>query len=164
MPAGRNFCTAGRAHEACVPGAEAAGTAAAAARPEERPEHERQRSRFQASQRSPFPLGVRRRGGRLFRAGRRQTPCPVDAIGLAVDPQDDCPVEEPVQQRHHQRPVVQVLVPVLELDIRNHARWNALLPGRRLFARPLAAKSSPLTARRYGIRSTVAPARMRCTW
>jgi hypothetical protein len=43
---------------------------------------------------------------------------PVSSIGLAVDLQDDRPIDDAVQERHRQRRITQVIGPGLEIDVR----------------------------------------------
>ena len=46
------------------------------------------------------------------------------SIGLAVDLQDDRPIDDAVQKRHRQRRITQVIGPGLEIDVRHQRRGS----------------------------------------
>ena len=46
----------------------------------------------------------------------------MSSIRLAVDLQDGCPVHDPVQERHRQRRITQVVPPGGEVDVRHQRR------------------------------------------
>jgi len=54
--------------------------------------------------------------------GRGGLLCSVGSIGLAIDLQDDRRIHDPVQERHRQRRVAQVIAPGLEIDVRHQRR------------------------------------------
>ena len=46
----------------------------------------------------------------------------MSSVRLSLDLQDDRPVHDPVQERHRQRRIAQVLAPGLEIDVRHQRR------------------------------------------
>src|SRR3954452_5632328 len=53
----------------------------------------------------------------------------VRSIRLAVDLHDDRTVHDPVEKRHRQRRITQVLSPRLEIDVRHQRRRTLRAPG-----------------------------------